>query len=135
MDEIQSFTRRNEDLVLKKTKGGVLSFLVAILIEFERISIINVLDRVSWKHASRVRIIAHAVFRTMNGGILTHRLSNSIDNELATNFHTSKWRNCTQNEDRRRFNVSFRITNRILTNFNLSRIRTRIVKTLHPMFV
>jgi len=37
----------NEDIVLKTTNGGVLTFLFALLIEFERISIIPVLDRVS----------------------------------------------------------------------------------------
>ena len=49
MNAVQSFTTRNEDIVLKTTKGGVLKSLFAILIGFKRISIIPALYRVSWK--------------------------------------------------------------------------------------
>ena len=49
MNEIQLFTPRNEDSTLKKTNAGVLTLLSALLIEFERISIIPVLERVSGK--------------------------------------------------------------------------------------
>jgi len=64
-----------------------------------------------------------------------HGLSNSIDNERVTIIHNSKWRFCTQNDERMRFNTSPRITHRIWTNVNHSRIRSRSVKTLHLAFV
>ena len=47
MNELQSFIPRIEDIVLKKTKGGVLMFLFALFIECERISIIPVVERVT----------------------------------------------------------------------------------------
>ena len=47
MNELQSFKHRNEDIVPKTKKGVVLTLLFALLIEFERISIIPELERVS----------------------------------------------------------------------------------------
>jgi len=71
----------------------------------------------------------------MKGGDLTHRLSKLINIERDTIIHNSKWRYCSQNDEKWRFNASFRNTHRIWTNFNHSRIRSRIVKTLHLGFV
>jgi len=72
MNELQSFTPRNEEIVLKTTRRGVLTFLFALVIKFEHISIIPVLRRFRDNLISRVRINAHTVFRTMRGGDLTH---------------------------------------------------------------
>ena len=67
----------------------------------------------------------------MKGGDLKHRLTYAIDNERVTIIHTSKWRYCTQNDERRHFNFSFRITHRIWTNINNSRIRRNIKHIKH----
>jgi len=47
MNELQTFTFRNEDIALKSTKGGVLTLLFALLIEFDRFSINPVLHCVT----------------------------------------------------------------------------------------
>jgi len=52
---------------------------------------------------------AHFVFWTMKGSDLTHQLSNSINVEQDIIIRNSKWRNCTKNDERGRFNALFAI--------------------------
>ena len=135
LNELQSFTTRNGDIALKTTKAGVLTRLFAILIRFERISIITVLKRVSWKlYNSRSY---KCTFRIQNDERRRFNTSVVQFDQYWTSYNHSQLEMEILHLKRRKeaFNASFRNTYRIWTNFNHSRIKTHIVKTLHLVFV